>query len=44
MLSGSGFGKGSTVYIGHIETAVQVTEAKQAEFIVPPGLEAGLYA
>jgi hypothetical protein len=44
MLSGSGFGETASVFLGSVEILTRVTGAKQAEFIVPPQLEAGLYA
>ncbi len=44
MLSGSGFGETATVFLGSIEITARITAAKQAEFNVPPQLEAGLYA
>lgn len=43
-LYGSGFGERSTVFLGSVEVAVQITEEKQAEFTVPSQLEPGLYA
>ena len=44
MLSGSGFGEGATVFLGSVEIPAQISGAKQVEFIVPPQMEAGLYA
>lgn len=44
MLSGTGFGENSSVYLGSLEIPSLITAAKQAEFIVPLKLEAGLYA
>lgn len=43
-LAGTGFGENATVFLGSVEIPARVTGAKQAEFIVPPQLEAGLYA
>jgi hypothetical protein len=43
-LSGSGFGETATVFLGSVEIAVQVSDARQAEFTLPPDIEAGLYA
>ena len=43
-LSGSGFGKNAAVFLGSVEAAATVVGEKQIEFIVPPKLEAGLYA
>ena len=44
VLSGSGFGETASVFLGSVEITARVTAAKQAEFSVPPQLEAGLYA
>jgi hypothetical protein len=43
-LSGSGFGESASVFLGSVEILARVTAAKQAEFTLPPQLEAGLYA
>jgi hypothetical protein len=43
-LSGSGFGENATVFLGSVEIAARITAARQAEFNIPPQLEAGLYA
>jgi hypothetical protein len=43
-LYGSGFGETASVFLGSVEIPVKVTSGKQAEFIVPPQMEAGLYA
>lgn len=43
-LSGSGFGESATVFLGAVEIPARVSASKQAEFTVPPQLEAGLYA
>jgi len=44
MLSGTGFGENATVFLGSVEIKARITGAKQAEFNVPPLLEAGVYA
>lgn len=44
MLSGSGFGESASVFLGSVEIPARITAAKQAEFNIPPQLEAGLYA
>lgn len=43
-LSGSGFGESASVFLGAVEIPARVSAAKQAEFTLPPQLEAGLYA
>ncbi|NTV48275.1 MAG: transcription factor [Geobacteraceae bacterium] len=43
-LSGSGFGENATVFLGSVEVPVRITASRQAEFNIPPQLEAGLYA
>jgi hypothetical protein len=43
-LSGTGFGDAATVFLGSVEIPAVVTGAKQAEFVLPSQLEAGLYA
>ena len=43
-LSGTGFGESASVFLGSVEITPRITGAKQAEFNVPPQLEAGLYA
>lgn len=43
-LSGTGFGENASVFLGSVEIPARITGAKQAEFNVPPQLEAGLYA
>ena len=43
-LSGSGFGELASVFLGSVEIPAQVTAGKQAEFSLPPQLQAGLYA
>ncbi len=43
-LSGTGFGENASVFLGSVEITPRITGAKQAEFNVPPQLEAGLYA
>lgn len=44
VLSGTGFGETAAVFLGNTEIPARITGAKQAEFIVPPQVEAGLYA
>lgn len=44
MLSGTGFGENASVFLGSVEIPARITGAKQAEFNLPPQLEAGLYA
>lgn len=44
MLSGSGFGEAATAFLGSVEIKTLNFGAKQAEFIVPPHMKAGLYA
>ncbi|MDD2541779.1 MAG: IPT/TIG domain-containing protein [Desulfuromonadaceae bacterium] len=44
LLTGTGFGENATVFLGSVEVPAQVTGAKQAEFVIPPQLEPGLYA
>ena len=44
MLSGTGFGENASVFLGSVEITPRIISAKQAEFNVPPQLEAGLYA
>jgi hypothetical protein len=44
MLSGTGFGDTASVFLGSVEITARISGAKQAEFNVPPQLEAGLYA
>ncbi|MDD2897098.1 MAG: IPT/TIG domain-containing protein [Desulfuromonadaceae bacterium] len=44
MLSGSGFGETASVFLGSVEIAALVSDAKQAEFTIPQQMEAGLYA
>ncbi len=44
LLTGTGFGENATVFLGSVEIPARVTGTKQAEFTVPPQLEAGLYA
>ncbi len=44
LLSGTGFGENATVFLGSVEITARITGGKQAEFNVPPQLEAGLYA
>ena len=43
-LSGTGFGESASIFLGSVEITPRITGAKQAEFNVPPQLEAGLYA
>lgn len=43
-LSGSGFGEAASVFLGSNEIPARISSAKQAEFTIPPQLEAGLYA
>ena len=44
VLSGTGFGANAAVFLGSAEIAVRASDAKTIEFIVPPQLEAGIYA
>lgn len=44
MLSGTGFGETASVFLGSVEITARTIGGKQAEFNVPPQLEAGLYA
>ena len=44
MLSGTGFGETASVFLGSVEITARITGSRQAEFTVPPQLEAGLYA
>ncbi|NTW99462.1 MAG: transcription factor, partial [Geobacteraceae bacterium] len=44
MLSGTGFGESASVVLGSVEITARITGGKQAEFNLPPQLEAGLYA
>lgn len=44
MLSGTGFGSASSVFLGSLEIPAKVTAATQAEFTIPLQLDAGLYA
>ncbi|MBW4056096.1 MAG: transcription factor [Proteobacteria bacterium] len=44
LLTGTGFGENATVFLGSVEIPARVTGTKQAEFTIPPQLEAGLYA
>lgn len=44
MLSGNGFGERASVFLGSVEIPARITGTKQAEFNLPPKLEAGLYA
>ncbi len=44
MLSGNGFGETASVFLGNVEITARISGARQAEFNVPPQLEAGLYA
>ena len=44
VLSGAGFGETASVFLGSVEISARITAARQAEFNVPPQLEAGLYA
>ncbi len=44
ILSGSGFGERSSVFLGSVEIPALITAARQAEFNVPLQLEAGIYA
>lgn len=44
MLSGSGFGENASAFLGSVEIPARVTAGRQAEFTLPPQLEAGLYA
>lgn len=43
-LSGTGFGETASVFLGSVEIVPRLNTGKQAEFNVPPQLEAGLYA
>lgn len=43
-LSGSGFGETASVFLGSNEIPARISSSKQAEFTIPPQLEAGLYA
>ena len=44
MLSGTGFSENTSVFLGSIEIPARITGTKQAEFNLPPQLDAGLYA
>lgn len=44
VLSGTGFGENAAVFLGSVENAARITDATHAEFVIPPKLEAGLYA
>jgi hypothetical protein len=44
MLSGSGFGESGSVVLGSVEITARIVGGKLAEFILPPQMEAGLYA
>jgi hypothetical protein len=44
VLSGTGFGENATVFLGSSEIAVRISDPRQIEFVVPPQLEAGIYA
>ena len=44
MLSGTGFGESASVVLGSVEITARIIGGKQAEFNLPPQLEAGLYA
>jgi hypothetical protein len=41
---GSSFGTQASAYLGSVEIPARVTEGKQAEFVIPPQIDAGLYA
>jgi hypothetical protein len=43
-LSGSGFGETASVFLGSNEIPARLSSSRQAEFTIPPQLEAGLYA
>jgi len=43
-LTGTGFGENASIFLGSVEIAARVIGAKQAEFIVPPQQQVGLYA
>lgn len=44
MLSGTGFSENTTVYLGSIQIPARITGTRQAEFNLPPQIDAGLYA
>ena len=44
MIFGSAFGENVSAYLGSVEIPAKVVEGARLEFIVPPELEAGLYA
>ena len=44
ILSGTGFGENATLFLGSVEIAVRISDARLMEFTIPPHLEAGIYA